>query len=105
MEIHKLEVLVNEKKEIETLEQFITCDEEFADIFSEIIERIIIDNEIKISPKNMKMTSEKQKEIIIEKRNTILSKMRCHSIDMDYILSDNNSDTLSKIVENTTIKL
>ncbi|MGN1457368.1 MAG: hypothetical protein ACI4XP_05365, partial [Acutalibacteraceae bacterium] len=47
--INRLEVIVNEKDEIITLSQSFSCDQQIADVLSEIIDRIIIDNEIKSS--------------------------------------------------------
>ena len=63
-----------------------------------ILDRIIIDEEIKESPAQMALSEEEQKNFIIEKRNWYLEQIRNTSIDMEYIHSDKTSilDIFSK---------
>lgn len=63
-----------------------------------ILDRIIIDEEIKESPAQMALSEEEQKSFIIEKRNWYLEQIRNTPIDMEYIHSDKTSilDIFSK---------
>lgn len=47
-------------------------EDEFIKIISTVINMIIIDEHIKISPKKMKYTEEKQRQLILDKRKDIL---------------------------------
>lgn len=97
--INRLEVIVNEKNEIITLLQTFSCVEQLADVISEILDKIIIDNEIKSSPKEKARPLNEQVQLITNKRNEVLLKIKEHQIDTNYISLDENSDGLTEAVE------
>ncbi len=100
--INRLEVIVNERNEIIALSQSFSCEQQIADVLSEIIDRIIIDNEIKSSPKEKARPLNEQIQLITNKRNEILIKIKEHQIDTAYIALDEDSDSLSRTVEKWT---
>ncbi|MGN1457085.1 MAG: hypothetical protein ACI4XP_03910, partial [Acutalibacteraceae bacterium] len=71
-------------------------------VLSEIIDRIIIDNEIKSSPEEKSRPINEQVQLIRNKRNEILLKIKEHQIDTAYIALGENSDSLTCAVEKWT---
>lgn len=97
--MYKLKVEILEKNEILTLDQSFSCKEEVADIFAEILDRIIIDEYIKASPMTMELPCEKQREIILKRKREVLQRMKKRKINFDYIYSSDSSDLLTKTVD------
>lgn len=99
MKLKKLAVEFNEVGKLTCLQQNFSTDEELANTLAEILERTIIDQFIKISPKDMAMPLPEQEQFIKTKRAEILSLIANHKIDTSYIFSEENSLTILKEVE------
>lgn len=63
---------------------------EFVDIISECIDKILIDEFIKISPKEKAAGKEKQETLIKKQKAEMLKEIYKRNIDLDYIYSEEN---------------
>lgn len=63
---------------------------EFVDIISECIDKILIDEFIKISPKEKAASKEEQETLIKKQKAEMLKKIYERNIDLDYIYSEEN---------------
>lgn len=91
-----LEIIINDN--MCNITQSFSCDKEMADVFADIIDKIIIDDYIKISPKKCSLTLEEQKSIIAKKRKELLELIDSCKINTEYIYSKENSCAFKDLV-------
>lgn len=80
------------------ISQSFSCKEELASTLAFILDRIIMDEYIKCSPREISLSSNKQNKIILEKRKDILTLMSQNDVEIEYIQSLENTDVYEKLL-------
>lgn len=92
-----LKIELDEKGNIREFKQAFSCDKHLAEVFINLLDMIIIDEYIKISPKDINLPVNQQEKIILTKRFELIEIMKSHSVDLSYISSDKTSDLYADI--------
>ena len=87
-----LKVYIDFNKEKISIDQCLSDIKDISDTISILLERIIIDTYIKPSPREMNLSLEEQKMILISRKKEILKRIEEHSFDYSYINSKETSD-------------
>lgn len=87
-----LKIEIDEKGSIKELKQAFSCDKHLAEVFVCLLDMVIIDEYIKISPKVINLPVKQQEKIVLNKRLELIEIMKCHEVDISYISSDKSSD-------------
>ncbi len=94
-----LKIEIDKNGNIKEFKQAFSCDKHLADVFVTLLDMIIIDEYIKISPKDINMSVKEQEKIILKKRIELVEIMRCHEVDVNYIFCDKSSDLYANLAE------
>lgn len=87
-----LKIEIDEKGNIKEFKQAFSCDKHLAEVFINLLDMIIIDEYIKISPKDINLSVKEQEEIVLKKRFELIEIMKYREVDIGYISSDKSSD-------------
>lgn len=87
-----LKIEIDEKGNIREFKQAFSCDKHLAEVFINLLDMIIIDEYIKISPKDINLPVIQQEKIVLTKRLELIEIMKSHKVDLSYIFSEQSSD-------------
>lgn len=92
-----LKIEIDKKGQIKEFKQAFSCDKHLADVFISLLDMVIIDEYIKVSPKDRELPSNEQKKIILKKREELLEIMKHHEVDITYITRNESTSVYSNL--------
>jgi hypothetical protein len=79
-----------------TIQEGFSADEEMIICLAEIINRLIIDNNIRLYSDKVNLPLKEQEKIVIHKRNLLFDEINKLPIDMNYIRTNESTSMLDK---------
>lgn len=92
-----LKIKIDEKGQIKEFKQAFSCDKHLADVFISLLDMIIMDEYIKISPKDRELPILEQEKFILKKRSELLEIMKHHEVDINYIARNESTSVYSNL--------